>query len=156
MAPTSSRDSPYSMLSTKDRHKLRKPVVEKMRRDRINTCIEQLKALLEKEFQKQDPNAKLEKADVLEMTVSFLKQQLQPQHAAASKAHGEGYSQCWKETLHFLSANSLKEVTLPHLQYIHAAHRAGRDVCTSSPSSPQLQVPVKQLPSITKAVWRPW
>ncbi|KAK6319121.1 hypothetical protein J4Q44_G00103320 [Coregonus suidteri] len=58
------------MLSAKDKHKLRKPVVEKMRRDRINICIEQLKTLLEKEFHKQDPNTKLEKADILEMTAA--------------------------------------------------------------------------------------
>ncbi|XP_051271625.1 transcription factor HES-5-like [Dicentrarchus labrax] len=71
MSPTDA-----SVLSTKDRHKLRKPLVEKMRRDRINSCIEQLKVLLEKEFHKQDPNAKLVKDDVLEMTVVFLRRQL--------------------------------------------------------------------------------
>lgn len=48
-------------------------MVEKLRRDRINSSIEQLKLLLEKEFQKHQPNSKLEKADVLEMTVSYLK-----------------------------------------------------------------------------------
>ncbi|KAM8757650.1 uncharacterized protein AB9X84_010418 [Acanthopagrus schlegelii] len=74
----STRDCPVSLLSTRDRHKLRKPVVEKMRRDRINSCIEQLKVLPETEFHTQDANAKLEKADVLEMTVVFLKQRLQP------------------------------------------------------------------------------
>lgn len=58
---------------------LRKPVVEKMRRDRINSSIEQLKLLLEKEFQRHQPNSKLEKADILEMTVSYLKQQSQLQ-----------------------------------------------------------------------------
>ncbi|XP_059907082.1 transcription factor HES-2-like isoform X1 [Gadus macrocephalus] len=55
---------------------LRKPRVEKMRRDRINTCIDQLKLLLETELHQQEPNAKLEKADVLEMTVCFLRRQL--------------------------------------------------------------------------------
>lgn len=54
---------------------LRKPVVEKMRRDRINSSIEQLKVLLEKEFQRHQPNSKLEKADILEVTVNYLKQQ---------------------------------------------------------------------------------
>ncbi|XP_029990643.1 transcription factor HES-5-like [Sphaeramia orbicularis] len=158
MAPTSTRDSPISMLSTKDRHKLRKPVVEKMRRDRINTCIEQLKVLLEKEFHKQDPNAKLEKADVLEMTVAFLKQQLQIQSPAAHTAHSQGYSQCWKETLHFLSSNSLKDVTLPHLQRIPTAHRAGHDVFSTPARSSKIHIqsPVKHLPSPVKEVWRPW
>ncbi|KAM4612767.1 transcription factor HES-5-like [Polymixia lowei] len=159
MAPSCTRDSPYSMLSTKDKHKLRKPVVEKMRRDRINSCIEQLKTLLEKEFHKQDPNAKLEKADVLEMTVMFLKQQLQPQSAASRRAHGDGYSQCWEETLHFLSANSLKDATLPHLRDLRAARGAGQDPCPASPLYSQLpspQLPAKQAPGAHKPVWRPW
>ncbi|XP_071351059.1 transcription factor HES-5-like [Trachinotus anak] len=158
MAPTNTRDSPISVLSTKDRHKLRKPVVEKMRRDRINSCIEQLKVLLEKEFNKQDPNAKLEKADVLEMTVVFLKQQLQPQSSSALVAHSDGYSHCWKETLHFLSQNSLKEVTLPHLQHLHAAHRAGQDACPTPTlsSHSHIQAAGKQQPSSHRAMWRPW
>uniref|UniRef100_UPI0037E75FCB hairy and enhancer of split-related 15, tandem duplicate 1 n=1 Tax=Semicossyphus pulcher TaxID=241346 RepID=UPI0037E75FCB len=143
MAPSTSTDSPLSLLSTKDRHKLRKPQVEKMRRDRINSCIEQLKVLLEKEFHKQDPNAKLEKADVLEMTVDFLKQQLQPR-----SAHSHGYSRCWKETLHFLSADSLKGVTLPHLHHLHTP--------ALSSSHGHIQAAEKQLSGPHRAVWRPW
>ena len=54
-------------------------MVEKMRRDRINSSIEQLKLLLEKEFQRHQPNSKLEKADILEVAVSYLKQQSQLQ-----------------------------------------------------------------------------
>ncbi|XP_030586033.1 enhancer of split mgamma protein-like [Archocentrus centrarchus] len=55
-------------------HKLRKPLVEKLRRERINSCIEQLKSLLSPEFLSQQPDSKLEKADILEMTVCFLTQ----------------------------------------------------------------------------------
>ncbi|KAI3369581.1 hypothetical protein L3Q82_024482, partial [Scortum barcoo] len=156
MAPTSSRDSPVSMLSTKDRHKLRKPVVEKMRRDRINSCIEQLKVLLEKEFHKQDPNAKLEKADVLEMTVVFLKQQLQPRGPASRSAHADGYSRCWRETLQFLSANNLKEA--PHLRHLQAAYGAGRDGGSTPTlsSHSHVQPAAKQLGGPHRAVWRPW
>lgn len=53
---------------------LRKPLVEKLRRERINSSIEQLKSLLGPEFLKQQPDSKLEKADILEMTVDFLTQ----------------------------------------------------------------------------------
>ncbi|XP_039856478.1 transcription factor HES-5-like [Simochromis diagramma] len=66
-AMTSSRDLTLN-------HKLRKPLVEKLRRERINTCIEQLKSLLVPEFLKQQPDSNLEKADILEMTVCFLTQ----------------------------------------------------------------------------------
>ncbi|XP_013871425.1 transcription factor HES-5, partial [Austrofundulus limnaeus] len=70
-------------------HKLRKPLVEKFRRERINSSIEQLKSLLGPEFLKQQPDSKLEKADILEMTVCFLtrlQQQQQQQHPAVDSA----------------------------------------------------------------------
>ncbi|KAK5923433.1 hypothetical protein CgunFtcFv8_000405 [Champsocephalus gunnari] len=92
MAPCSTNDSPIHQIriSEKDNIKLRKPVVEKMRRDRINVCIEQLKAILEKEFQQHEPNSKLEKADILEMTVSLLRQQLQP--GLCQSDYSQGFS----------------------------------------------------------------
>ncbi|XP_041639740.1 transcription factor HES-5-like [Cheilinus undulatus] len=144
MAPCSSA---LSLHSSKDRHKLRKPLVEKMRRDRINSCIEQLKVLLENEFHKQDPNAKLEKADVLEMTVAFLKQQLQP---PSPQRHG--YSRCWKETLNFLSRDSLKVATPPQLRLLRDA---GPTPALSS-SHGNIQAAEKQLIGSHGAMWRPW
>ncbi|CAL8278006.1 unnamed protein product [Boreogadus saida] len=74
MAPCFGSDSVHP--GKDNLRQLRKPRVEKMRRDRINTCIDQLKLLLETELHQQEPNAKLEKADVLEMTVCFLRRQL--------------------------------------------------------------------------------
>ncbi|XP_051528500.1 transcription factor HES-5-like [Myxocyprinus asiaticus] len=50
-------------------NKSRKPIVEKMRRERINSSIEQLKCLLAPEFLNQQSDSKLEKADILEMTL---------------------------------------------------------------------------------------
>ncbi|XP_018543176.1 transcription factor HES-5 [Lates calcarifer] len=147
MAPTNTTHCPLSLLSTKDRHKLRKPQVEKMRRDRINGCIEQLKVLLEEEFRRQDPNAKLEKADVLEMTVAFLKRRLRP-----TSPNTHGYSRCWDETLRFLSQDSLKEATL-HLQHLHPAAATGPNLCSSHG---HVQAAGKQLPPPNRVLWRPW
>ncbi|XP_063797998.1 transcription factor HES-2-like [Pseudophryne corroboree] len=76
MAPISNRMEDTESHMGKDMRKLRKPVIEKMRRDRINSSIEQLRMLLEKEFQKQQLPSKPEKADILEMTVNLLRQQL--------------------------------------------------------------------------------
>ncbi|XP_077583007.1 enhancer of split m3 protein-like [Stigmatopora nigra] len=70
MAPTIFlQGAPHKILI----HKIRKPQVEKLRRERINLCIEQLKSLLAPEFLQQQPDSKMEKADVLEMTVCFLR-----------------------------------------------------------------------------------
>ncbi|XP_072522276.1 hairy and enhancer of split-related 15, tandem duplicate 1 [Salminus brasiliensis] len=153
MAPSCLPSADYSKLSNKEKHKLRKPAVEKMRRDRINNCIEQLKVMLEKEFHQQDPNTKLEKADILEMTVVFLKQQLQPQISAPVKAHHDGYSQCWRETVNFLSANSKLDVTLQHLNH---RQEPAKDLHVSPAAFQTSQVSVKQETSTSRAVWRPW
>ncbi|CAN9515790.1 unnamed protein product [Ophioblennius macclurei] len=72
MAP---RSSPTVLK--KNSNRLRKPAVEKRRRDRINSCIKQLKVILEKDFHTQRLNSRLEKADILEMTVRLLRQHLQ-------------------------------------------------------------------------------
>ncbi|KAM6946861.1 transcription factor HES-5-like [Lycodopsis pacificus] len=153
MAPSNTRDSPISMPSARDRHKLRKPAVEKMRRDRINGCIEQLKVLLEEEFHERDPNAKLEKADVLEMTVGFLKRQLRLRprvsvdHVAA---HGDGYSRCWEETLHFLSTGSPEEATPPlRLRITHDAPALSTHGHVQAAAKPPP-------PGTDRVVWRPW
>ncbi|XP_035008416.2 enhancer of split mgamma protein-like [Hippoglossus stenolepis] len=76
MAPTitAARTNSQEHLT---RQKLRKPLVEKLRRERINSSIELLKSLLGPEFLNQQPDSKLEKADILEMTVCFLTQLLQ-------------------------------------------------------------------------------
>uniref|UniRef100_A0A672Z7W2 Transcription factor HES-5 n=1 Tax=Sphaeramia orbicularis TaxID=375764 RepID=A0A672Z7W2_9TELE len=65
---------------------LRKPLVEKLRRERINSSIEQLKSLLGPEFLQQQPDSKMEKADILEMTVCFLRRP-QQQHQQTGLPH---------------------------------------------------------------------
>lgn len=128
---------------------LRKPAVEKMRRDRINSCIDQLKVILEKEFHKREPNSKLEKADILEMTVSFLRQQLQPSPCGGS--YGQGFPHCWRDSARSLSTGSSTEASLSCLQQqqqqLPQAQRGG----SSSPRPTSLQDS-----SSRDRVWRPW
>lgn len=52
--------------------KKRRGVIEKKRRDRINTSLSELKRLVPTAFEKQG-SAKLEKAEILQMTVDHLK-----------------------------------------------------------------------------------
>ncbi|KAJ8359358.1 hypothetical protein SKAU_G00158830 [Synaphobranchus kaupii] len=153
MAPCSSTGL---QLSSREK-KLRKPAVEKMRRDRVNSSIEQLRILLQEEFHRADPNGKLEKADVLELTVSFLKQRLQPRAAGSQRAHSEGRSQCWGNTLRFLSTSSEREVPIQQLCRFHDARRDSQEFHPKSPAflkhSP---IPAKQDTPTQMAIWRPW
>ncbi|KAM9859287.1 transcription factor HES-5-like [Aulostomus maculatus] len=89
MAPTVTAAVTSSQDHLTLTHKLRKPLVEKLRRERINSSIEQLKSLLGPEFLKQQPDSKLEKADILEMTVCFLTR-LQQQHPAVGSRSVHG------------------------------------------------------------------
>ncbi|KAK5923434.1 hypothetical protein CgunFtcFv8_000406 [Champsocephalus gunnari] len=158
MAPCSTNNSSIHQIriSEKDNIKLRKPVVEKMRRDRINTCIEQLKAILEKEFQQHEPNSKLEKADILEMTVSFLRQQLQP--GLCQSDYSQGFSNCWRDSVHFLSATSNTEAPVAPLQGLQQLHRANSSSSVCSTLRPtMLQDSSSSSSSSSKGpVWRPW
>ena len=52
--------------------KKRRGVIEKRRRDRINTSLTELRRLVPSAFEKQG-SAKLEKAEILQMTVDHLK-----------------------------------------------------------------------------------
>ncbi|XP_051516860.1 transcription factor HES-5-like [Myxocyprinus asiaticus] len=159
MAPHSVTIASFDHLhfSDKDKIKMRKPIVEKMRRDRINSCINQLKSLLEKEFHSHDPNTKLEKADILEMTVSFLKKQLQIPAALAQRDYNEGYSHCWREFMQFLTLHSTGGGSGREFQHLHNAQRASPAVnATPSAHSSKLSAVSLQQPDSRRPVWRPW
>ncbi|XP_047187042.1 hairy-related 3 isoform X1 [Scophthalmus maximus] len=75
-----------------------KPVMEKKRRARINKCLDQLKSLLENFYSSNIRKRKLEKADILELTVKHLRnlQKIQSCTAAASEFsdHQTGFRSC--------------------------------------------------------------
>ncbi|KAK3583438.1 hypothetical protein CHS0354_025560 [Potamilus streckersoni] len=94
--------------------KIKKPLIEKKRRDRINHCLNQLKSLLLENVKKNGTqNSRLDKADILEMTVKYL-QQLQKQgitsaHDTVAKGYQSGYEECAQESVHYLNcANGIR------------------------------------------------
>ncbi|NXK49752.1 HES5 factor, partial [Chauna torquata] len=156
-------------LLPKEKNKLRKPVVEKMRRDRINSSIEQLKLLLEKEFQRHQPNSKLEKADILEVAVSYLKQQSQlPDptfiYKNPEQDFNSGYLRCLKEAMHFLSYYEPKKETRAQLIKHFCKAQTGADVMHSpalrspplSPCPSARKQPAQKTVAVAPTIWRPW
>ncbi|XP_018083465.1 transcription factor HES-5 isoform X2 [Xenopus laevis] len=153
--------APYnasSMLNTEHCHKaqgirkIRKPVVEKMRRDRINSSIEQLRMLLEKEFEKHHLPSKPEKADILEVAVSFLEQHMASKSQSSNRSHMEGHSRCLQDSLHCLSPKHLGfPEKLLHNIYVDSS------LTVSPPLSPLYQTHTKcTTPEADKVLWRPW
>lgn len=107
-------------------------MVEKLRRDRINTSIEQLKSLLGPEFLRQQPDSKQEKADILEMAVSYLRcWQKQKQSLMTAS---DGYSHCIQEAAGFLSRCEVQSqahrLLLNHFQGLRTSSLSP---CTPSP-----------------------
>ncbi|XP_043919340.1 transcription factor HES-5 [Protopterus annectens] len=168
MAPNSlATEYKEARLTAAEKNKLRKPMVEKMRRDRINSCIEQLKVLLEKEFEKHQGSSKLEKADVLEMTVSYLRQHQQLQlrsvqsfQKSPQQDYMEGYSSCLQETLRFLPIQESKRgMLLKMVNHFYCAPAVAKssDPPMLSPSPETSQPSLKQIvPNSSISLWRPW
>ncbi|XP_031152708.1 protein hairy-like [Sander lucioperca] len=131
MAPTITAAMINSQEHLTLTHKLRKPLVEKLRRERINSSIEQLKSLLSPESLKQQPDSKLEKADILEMTVRVLRrlqQQNQQQRRLLNHIN----------KLQSSSDNNLREADFSILS-----------------STVQTSITKEKSP-VNSAVWRPW
>ncbi|XP_037627609.1 enhancer of split mbeta protein-like [Sebastes umbrosus] len=131
MAPTITAAMTDSQEHLTLTHKLRKPLVEKLRRERINSSIEQLKSVLGPEFLKQQPDAKLEKADILEMTVCVLRR-LQQQHQQQRRLLKHF------NKLQSSSDNNLREADFSLLS-----------------STVQTSITKEKSP-VNSALWRPW
>ncbi|XP_077584092.1 hairy-related 3 [Stigmatopora nigra] len=123
-------------------NKVSKPLMEKKRRARINKCLDQLKCLLENQYSGTIRKRKLEKADILELTVRHLKH-IQKSHTVASKLgelsdYQKGFHSCLLNFNHYLlmsdnTVNSLKSSQL---------HAKGQvDISRTTDSAQMQQVP---------------
>lgn len=104
--------------------KNRKPLMEKKRRARINDSLEALKEILLKNtvaITQGTRPTKLEKADILEMTVRYL--QLLHKRNATNTINSES---CVSSTTSF-RANSLKPKSLTNIDYLERAHKSTKN-----------------------------
>ncbi|XP_054705975.1 transcription factor HES-4 isoform X3 [Grus americana] len=96
---------------TRGRAESSKPIMEKRRRARINESLGQLKTLILDALKKDSSrHSKLEKADILEMTVKHLRNLQRAQMTAALSAdptvlgkYRAGFNECMNEVTRFLS-----------------------------------------------------
>ncbi|XP_042343298.1 hairy-related 8.2 [Plectropomus leopardus] len=102
--------------SAKEERKLRKPLIERKRRERINNCLDQLKETVIGAFRLDQ--SKLEKADILEMTVKHL-QNIQSSKLndptlglEAQQKYSTGYIQCMHEVHNMLLTCDWMDKTL--------------------------------------------
>ncbi|XP_062400952.1 transcription factor HES-5-like [Sardina pilchardus] len=163
MAPTITSTAEHPKEHLNLTHKLRKPIVEKQRRDRINKSIEDLKDLLGPKLLNQQPDSKLEKADILEMTVCLLRRHLlQPMKTSSSSGvAGHGFSMCAQDVVYILSKDSGRTQSngklLTQFKTLQAPsddHRRESDQCLLG--SPVRHVQGKDKSPAKSAPWRPW
>ncbi|XP_047647971.1 transcription factor HES-4 [Phacochoerus africanus] len=109
-APASASRTPNKPRSAAEPRKSSKPVMEKRRRARINESLAQLKTLILDALRKESSrHSKLEKADILEMTVRHLQSLRRVQVTAALSAdpavlgkYRAGFNECLAEVNRFL------------------------------------------------------
>ncbi|XP_060638969.2 transcription factor HES-7.1-A-like [Anolis sagrei] len=95
----------------KEEKKLLKPLMEKRRRDRMNQSLDRLRVLLFEATQDERlKNPKVEKAEILQKTVQFLKTQplseTKHKEEAFLQRYRSGYRECLTQATHFLRGNS--------------------------------------------------
>ncbi|KAM8927136.1 transcription factor HES-3 [Pelodytes ibericus] len=132
--------------------KVSKPLMEKKRRARINVSLEQLKSLLEKNYSQNIRKRKLEKADILELTVKYLKTLqscLQGVPLFKNSEYQAGFRNCLHSVSQYLMSTEESGRTV-HLSLapdlLPAANLAGFSTKDSSQPSamPSIQSPYKQ------------
>ncbi|KAM9031524.1 transcription factor HES-1-like [Sarcophilus harrisii] len=109
--PANVNTTPDKPKTASEHRKSSKPIMEKRRRARINESLSQLKTLILDALKKDSSrHSKLEKADILEMTVKHLRTLQRAQMTAALSTdptvlgkYRAGFSECMNEVTRFLS-----------------------------------------------------
>ncbi|XP_019718746.1 hairy-related 9 isoform X2 [Hippocampus comes] len=112
-SPANGSHTPDKPKNASEHRKSSKPIMEKRRRARINESLGQLKTLILDALKKDSSrHSKLEKADILEMTVKHLRnlQRIQMSAALSPDAtvlskYRAGFNECMNEVTRFLSTS---------------------------------------------------
>ncbi|XP_067011262.1 enhancer of split mbeta protein [Anabrus simplex] len=130
--------------------KVMKPMLERKRRARINRCLDELKELMVSALQAEGENvSKLEKADILELTVRHLHKLRRQQRLSANPVTDAdrfraGFTHCATEVSRCLAATPGVDVQLGTKLMTHLGHRLN-DMDKTMPLSIQVGVTTSPL-----------
>ncbi|XP_030762972.1 enhancer of split mbeta protein-like [Sitophilus oryzae] len=122
-------EDPQPISRTYQYRKVMKPMLERKRRARINRCLDELKELMVTALQSEGENvSKLEKADILELTVRHLhklrrQQRLSYNPVIDADRFRAGYTHCANEVSRCLAATPGVDVHLGTKLMTHLGHR---------------------------------
>ena len=131
MAPiTISELDEEPMSRTYQYRKVMKPLLERKRRARINNCLDELKDLMVFALQSEGESiSKLEKADVLELTVKHLRKLKRQQMLAVNPGldmdrYRAGYTTCATEVSRCLAVSGV-DITIGSRLMSHLGQKLG-------------------------------
>ncbi|KAM9315366.1 transcription factor HES-1 [Gastrophryne carolinensis] len=152
--PASMSGTPDKPKTASEHRKSSKPIMEKRRRARINESLGQLKTLILDALKKDSSrHSKLEKADILEMTVKHLRNLQRVQMTAALNTdptvlgkYRAGFSECMNEVTRFLSTCEGVNTEVRTRLLGHLANCMNQINTMNYPSQPQMPAAVANPP----------
>ena len=153
MAPVIKIEVPLAdepMSKTDQYRKVMKPLIERKRRARINSCLDELKDLMVYALQSEGESiSKLEKADVLELTVKHLRKLKRQQMLTVNPGlemdrYRAGFTTCATEVSRCLASTGV-DVVIGSRLMSHLGHKL--NTIESSRQSPlSVRVPEPRVP----------
>lgn len=163
------------MSKTEKYRKVMKPMLERKRRARINKCLDELKDLIVDTLRKDGEQfVKLEKADILEMTVQHLRK---VEKVNPNESFKNGYCHAVNEVCRVMSSLPNVNVNLGTKLMTHLGNKLNEiqqpaitsqlnvDIASSSHTSSAMLSPVSSgygseceysNSTVSTSVWRPW
>merc|ERR1711923_66765 len=135
MAPVIEIEEEQQMTRTEEYRKVMKPLIEKKRRARINSCLDELKDLMVFAMQSEGESiSKLEKADVLELTVKHLRKLKRQQMLAVNPGldmdrYRAGYTTCATEVSRCLAVSGV-DITIGSRLMSHLGQKLDTIECS--------------------------
>merc|ERR1711974_287807 len=153
MAPVIKPELPHEeepMSRTQEYRKIVKPLIEKKRRARINSCLDELKDQMVFAMQSEGESiSKLEKADVLELTVKHLRKLKRQQMLALNPSldmdrFHAGYTTCATEVSRTLASTGV-DISIGSRLMSHLGHKLN-NIESSRVSPLAIRVPEPRVP----------
>ena len=139
-ASPGSGDSDVPLSRTHQYKKITKPLLERKRRARINKCLDELKDIMTVALQAEGENvSKLEKADILELTVRHLHKMQQGRRLFGRsplediQKFQQGYSSCAQEAATFLLSSPGVDVRVSQRLLSHLSSTASQALAATLP-----------------------
>ena len=139
-----------AVSSTHQYRKVMKPLLERKRRARINSCLEELKDLMVAALQTEGESiTKLEKADVLELTVNHLRKLKRQQMLSLNPAldldrFHAGFTTCATEVSRSLASSGV-DISIGSRLMGHLGHKLNT-IETSRVAPLTVRVPEQRVP----------